>query len=372
MLNITQLRKKPSKVTGNLLKMPEENFTRTRNGTVANIRSSYALLAPPLFTAIIIVGFVGNSLLIYTVLRWKDMRTPCNYLIANNAVADLCVVLLAAPLRIVEVYYGWPLGKFICHLLAPTQDVFVVVSVLTYTIIAWERHRAVVTPFKAKLTLRSITIAAVIMWVVSYLCTGLPIALSLDVITIQGKPLCLASFGSDISRQIYESYLVAFFIALPLFLQTFCYSRLLHHLRRKNSFQKSFRDSTRSDNRCRKNKRRRLIRVTIILIIFFQVCYIPRGVIMLLYEFARGVTTNVYFQYVNLVFLALYYVKHVINPIILFTVSTDFRSRFPCRVVSYSRTFSSFKRVFSYRKSSRNTVCGGSENEHIINKETVL
>lgn len=372
MLNITQLRKKPSKVTGNLLKMPEENFTRTRNGTVANIRSSYALLAPPLFTAIIIVGFVGNSLLIYTVLRWKDMRTPCNYLIANNAVADLCVVLLAAPLRIVEVYYGWPLGKFICHLLAPTQDVFVVVSVLTYTIIAWERHRAVVTPFKAKLTLRSITIAAVIMWVVSYLCTGLPIALSLNVITIQGKPLCLASFGSDISRQIYESYLVAFFIALPLFLQTFCYSRLLHHLRRKNSFQKSFRDSTRSDNRCRKNKRRRLIRMTIILIIFFQVCYIPRGVIMLLYEFARGVTTNVYFQYVNLVFLALYYVKHVINPIILFTVSTDFRSRFPCRVVSYSRTFSSFKRVFSYRKSSRNTVCGGSENEHIINKETVL
>lgn len=353
--------------------MPEQNFSEMKNESVtANMTSSYALLAPPLFSLIIIVGFVGNVLLIYTVLRWKDMRTPCNYLIANNAVADLCVVLLAAPLRIVEIYYGWPLGKFFCRLLAPTQDAFVVVSVLTYTVIAWERHRAVVTPFKAKLTLKSITISAVILWVVAYLGTGLPIALSLDVITIQGRSRCLASFGSDISRQIYESYLVAVFIALPLFLQTFCYSRLLHHLRRKNSFQKSFRDSTRSDNRGRKNKRRRLIRVTIILIIFFQLCYIPRGVIMLLYEFARGVTTNAYFQYADLVFLALYYVKHVINPIILFTVSTDFRSRFPCRVVTYSPTFSSFKRVFSFRKLSRNTMCGGSENEHIINKETVL
>lgn len=93
---------------------------------------------------------------------------------------------------------------------------------------------------------------------------------------------------------------------------------------------------------------------------------------MLLFEFARGVTTNVYFKYVNLVFLALYYVKHVINPIILFTVSTDFRSRFPCRIVNSSPRFPSFKKFFSYRKSSRNTICGGSENEHIINKETVL
>ena len=354
--------------------MQEQNLTYTRNATTAI--SAYELLAPPLFTAIIIVGLIGNALLIHTVLRWKEMRTPCNYLIANNAVADLCVVVLAAPLRIVEVYHGWPLGELTCRLLAPTQDVFVVVSVLTYTLIAWERHRAVVKPFKAKLTLQNISIAAVIIWVASYLCTGLPIALCLSVVTIQGKPYCVASFGSDILRQLYKSYLVAFFIVLPLLLQTFAYSRLLHHLRRKDSFDKSFRDSVRSDNRgrnSRKSKRRRLARVTIILIVFFQVCYIPRGVVMLLYEFARDITTKMYFKYVDLVLLALYYVKHVINPIILFTVSTDFRTRFPCRFVNYSRTFSAFKRVFSSRKSTRNSQSSENEkNRLMINKETVL
>ncbi|XP_078370441.1 substance-K receptor-like [Oculina patagonica] len=353
--------------------MQEQNYTVAGNATSA--MDSYELLAPPLFTVIIIVGFIGNTLLIYTVLRWKEMRTPCNYLIANNAVADLCLVVLAAPLRIVDVYHGWPLGEFTCQLLAPTQDVFVVVSVLTYTIIAWERHRAVVEPFKAKLTLRSIKIAAVTMWVMAYLCTGLPIAFLLSVVTIQGKPYCIATFASDISRQIYESYLVTFFIVLPLLLQTYAYSRLLYHLRQKNSFEKSFRGSVRSESRgrnSRQSKRRRLIRVTIILIVVFQVCYIPRGVMMLLYEFANEITTSIYFQYIDLVLLALYYGNHVINPIILFTVSTDFRSRFPCRFVKYSRTFSAFKRVFSSRKSSRNSLFSDEKNQFIINKETAL
>ena len=114
--------------------------------------SSHEILAPPLFAAIIVIGSIGNTLLIYTVFRWKEMRTPCNYLIVNNAVADLGVVFIAAPLRIVEVYHGWALGEAACRIIAPTQDVFVAVSVLTYTLISWERYRAVITPFKAKLT----------------------------------------------------------------------------------------------------------------------------------------------------------------------------------------------------------------------------
>ncbi|KAJ7388848.1 Substance-K receptor [Desmophyllum pertusum] len=97
--------------------MQENNSNETSNGTLSRGSSSYALLAPPLFTAIIIVGSVGNVLLIHTVLRWREMRTPCNYLIVNNAVADLCVVLIAAPLRIVEVYHGWPLGEFLASFL---------------------------------------------------------------------------------------------------------------------------------------------------------------------------------------------------------------------------------------------------------------
>ena len=151
--------------------MQEDNITGAQNASTSNhARSSYAILVPPLFCTIIAVGFIGNTLLVYTVLRWRDMKTPCNYLILNNAIADLGVALVAAPLRIVDFYYGWILGETACQLLAPTQDVFVVVSVITYTIIAFERYRAVMTPFKRHFSLKTIGIVAVFIWIIAYLC----------------------------------------------------------------------------------------------------------------------------------------------------------------------------------------------------------
>ena len=347
------------------------NFTHPQNVTQFDSISSYTELAPPLFTAIISVGLIGNLMLIYTALRWPEMRTPCNYLIVNNASADLCVVLIGAPMRIVEVYHGWPLGELACQILAPTQDVFVVVSVLTYTLIAWERHRAVLTPFKPKLTLRTIKIASVSIWIVSYLSTGLPIALHCNLHTIQGTPRCLATFTSDITRQIYESYLVIFFIILPLLFQTYAYSRVVHCLRRKG-VERSFSGSTRGSVK-RKSKKRKLIRVTILMMILFQVCYIPRGVLMLLYEFATELTTHPFFGRIDLFFMALYYAKHAINPIILFTVSTDFRTRFPCRLTNVGKwNFPMFKSVFLTRKSTLSTPFMEAEQKQPINVEAKL
>lgn len=78
------------------------------------MKFSYVLLVFLFFSLIIIVGFVGNVLFIYIVFCWKDMRILCNYFIINNVVVDLCVVLLVVFLRIVEIYYGWLLGKLFC------------------------------------------------------------------------------------------------------------------------------------------------------------------------------------------------------------------------------------------------------------------
>ena len=347
--------------------MQGENITGANNATYTRI--SHEILAPPLFAAIIVIGSIGNTLLIYTVFRWKEMRTPCNYLIVNNAVADLGVVFIAAPLRIVEVYHGWALGEAACRIIAPTQDVFVAVSVLTYTLISWERYRAVITPFKAKLILRSIIIAVAVIWIIAYLGTGLPIALHLRLVKIQGKPYCSASFASDLSRQMYETYLVVVFLAVPLTLQTFAYSRLLHRLTDRDPLERSLTDS--KSSRKRRVKKRRLVRVTGFLIILFQICYIPRMVVMMLTEFAREVTNNAYFKYVDLVLMALFYVKHIINPLVLFGISTDFRKRFPCRV-RLNCLRNTRLRTFSSRRSTQTTKCivetahNGEEREIIL------
>lgn len=352
--------------------MGVQNLTNT-NLSDTNARSDYAMLAPPLFSVIIVFGSVGNTLLVYTVLRWREMRTPCNYLIVNNAIADLGSVFIAAPLRIIEVYHGWVFGEPACRIVAPIQDVFGVVSIATYSLIAWERYRAVVTPFKAKLTLRRISITVVVVWIVAYLSAGLPIALHLNLIKIGGTFWCTALFASDLSRQIYEVYLVVAFLVIPLTTQTMAYSRLLHRLTQKDDLERSLSNSRSS--RKRKVKKRRLVRVTVILIVFFHVCTIPRMVMMLLYEFAPlDFIKSTAFDRASVVVMALFYVRHVINPMILFSISTDYRKRFPCRVRNFTGRLKS--RVFSSRRSTQNTRLNmsvqNSDQREIINKESAL
>ena len=75
---------------------------------------------------------------------------------ANICAAVLGVCIFAASLRTIEIYYGWIFGDEMCYILTPLQDVFVVVSVVAQAVIALERHRAIVTPFKRKMKLKRV------------------------------------------------------------------------------------------------------------------------------------------------------------------------------------------------------------------------
>lgn len=78
-----------------------------------------------LFSLIIFFGLLGNSFVMATLIRWPDMRTAFNLLIANICLADLGVCVVAAPLRIIEIFRGWIFGDVMCYILTPLQDVFV-------------------------------------------------------------------------------------------------------------------------------------------------------------------------------------------------------------------------------------------------------
>ena len=260
------------------------------------------------------------------------MRTPCNLLITNICAADLGVCVFAAPLRIIENYRGWIFGDVMCYILTPLQDVFVVVSVITHTVIALERHRAIVSPFKRKMTLKRVKTSVVVIWIASYLTAGVPMAIFLkNKLYDIGYYFCFPVFSNDNYRIAYEMYLVVVFIALPLVIQCAAYVDVIRELRGKdeiqsrcNSFQPNSSQRKRFTDRARQKKH--LLRMLIVLMLAFQVCYLPRGVIMLMQEFTPETTSKPDFLYVELITLAMYYLKHVINPFILWAMSNDFRA----------------------------------------------
>lgn len=317
-------------MTVNTSSLPLNTTPAVTDDTPETLSQLYVILTTLFFSLLIVVGLTGNSLVVATLSRWREMRTPCNLLIANICAADLGVCLLAAPLRIIEIYRGWLFGDVLCYILTPLQDVFVVVSVITQTVIALERHRAIVAPFKPKMTLHRVKMVVPGIWIACYVTSGVPMLIFLkNKLFPNGYFFCFPFFPSDGYKIAYEMYLVVLFITLPLVLQFAAYFDVIRALRAKNEIQSrsyqpnSSMKKTLSD---RARQKKRLVRMLIVLMLAFQVCYLPRGVIMLILEFSPETINKPEFPYVELITLAMYYLKHVINPIILSAMSNDFRS----------------------------------------------
>ena len=311
---------------------PNTTAPTVTEGTPEGLSQLYVIVTTVIYSFVIVVGLTGNSLVVATLSRWREMRTPCNLLIANICAADLGVCILAAPLRIIEIYQGWLFGDVLCYILTPLQDVFVVVSVVTQTVIALERHRAIVAPFKPKMTLHRVKIAVPVIWIACYVTSGVPMLIFLqNKLFPNGYSFCFPFFPNVGYKIAYEMYLVVFFITLPLVLQSAAYFDVIRALRAKSDIQSSF-SSYQPNSSMKKNlsdrarQKKRLVRMLIVLMLVFQVCYLPRGVIMLIQEFSPETTAKPNFLYVELITLAMYYLKHVINPIILSAMSNDFRS----------------------------------------------
>ncbi|EDO47100.1 predicted protein [Nematostella vectensis] len=310
----------------------DSNTTLTANYGVGPIGSEdIKLIATIFFSVISALGVTGNLLVIITLIRWREMRTPCNYLIANISAADLIVTLMLSPLRVVEQYTrGWIFGEVLCYVFAPLQDALVSVSVFTFTAIALERYRAIIHPFKPKLNKSQVKVLIALIWVFCYSGTGLPLAFFVTYAKKGQGYLCFAAIPKD-CFYIFALYLVIVFITLPLLLQMVCYGRVICALKAKDAIQKHDNSDSlvqREVSRQRLDKRRRLVKMLIVLMAVFHVCYVPRGVIMLITEFAPFLRHSIAFAFADISTMLLYYIKHIMNPIILCWMSADFRGCF--------------------------------------------
>lgn len=339
------------------------HFTPTNQTTSGGSASRvFEAILVSLMAFVIIAGLIGNVMVIATIASKKSMWTPCNLFITNIAIADLLVAIILTPLRMAELFIGWPLGEFLCRFFGPLQDVIVCISAVTHTVIAIERHRGIVTPFKPKLSLRRAKITIIIIAIACYLVIGLPLALVLKQVERKGVKYCRAQWSLNTSRKIFEVYLVAIFIFVPLVTQTATYVKIVATIKKEDaSAQTISRSGTVEQRRNQIRKKAHLVKMLIILVVVFQVCFIPRGIFILVKEFTSASYKAIHndsLTIVNMVSIILFYLKHVLNPFILFAMSAEFKKNcFPCRTVCFKNLdfVSSVSRYISQNSRSPNS-----------------
>lgn len=120
------------------------------------------------YSSIILLGVVGNSLVIYVVYKFRTLRTVTNFFIANLAVADLLVNTLCLPFTLAYTLLGqWKFGQVLCFTLPYAQGLAVHVSTVTLNVIALDRHRCIVHHLETRLSKVTCFLVIALTWVVS-------------------------------------------------------------------------------------------------------------------------------------------------------------------------------------------------------------
>ena len=73
------------------------------------------------------IGLSGNALVVYVVGKNRHMQTVTNVFIANLAVSDILMCLLAVPFTSTPIFMEkWVFGEVLCHLVPMTQVTYLI------------------------------------------------------------------------------------------------------------------------------------------------------------------------------------------------------------------------------------------------------
>ncbi|XP_073711535.1 trace amine-associated receptor 1-like [Misgurnus anguillicaudatus] len=187
-----------------------------------------------LFSVSSIITIIGNLLVIITVIHFKQLHTPTNYLILSLAVSDLLVggvVMPPSMLRSVETC--WYLGDLFCKIHSSLDVTLCTASILNLCIIALDRYYAICHPLQYHSKMSSLTTLVMII-----ICWTLSVALGFGMIFLELNILGIEDFyyeniDCDGACMVFQSKAGAsvfslFCFYIPAFVMLCVYLKILH------------------------------------------------------------------------------------------------------------------------------------------------
>ncbi|XP_061890281.1 trace amine-associated receptor 1-like [Entelurus aequoreus] len=135
-------------------------------------RSSGCVLLNIFLCLLSVIIICGNLLIIITVVYFKQLHTPTNYLILSLAVADLLVGVLLFPLSIeFTLSYCVYQEEVICKVRNSIDVTLSTASILHLCCISIDRYHAVCKPltYRTTLTVQAVAVMILLSWTLSLL-----------------------------------------------------------------------------------------------------------------------------------------------------------------------------------------------------------
>lgn len=332
------------------------------------------------FKQVTSTNIIGKyPIVIVAIVLFPRMRSITNVFLVNLATADLIFVLICVPVKGVTFFsYSWRLGPFLCKAYVYIQNVSMICSVMTLTVMSVERFMAILFPLRARYlcTMRHARIVILCIWLQA-LVMAIPVVFGQKhtmVGTTRKAFWCRLDFAVPLHHQAYELYMLVIIFVIPVGVMSFTYtwicveiwyvvskravmrsgsecqykearssscpSYTMSSQRSSSNVYPAFGDSTRGtagdstrrvpvkssdDTRTRKQ----VIIMLIVVVVLFAVCWGPILVNNVLVSFKILNDFHAYYlKPMRLAFHLMSYANSCVNPIVYGFMSRNFRESF--------------------------------------------
>lgn len=276
------------------------------------------ILIPLVYLVVCVVGLLGNSLVIYVVLRQTATPSVTNVYILNLALADELFMLGLPFLAAQNALSYWPFGSLMCRLVMAVDGINQFTSIFCLTVMSVDRYLAVVHPIRSARWRRPrvAKLASAAVWAFS-LVMSLPLVVFADI--QEGWNTCNLSWPEPVGLWgavfiIYTSVLGFFG---PLLVICLCYLLIVVKLKASGVRVGS----------TRRRSERKVTRMVVVVVLVFAGCWLPFFIVNIVnLAFAlpeEPASAGAYFFVV-----VLSYANSCANPLLYGFLSDNFRQSF--------------------------------------------
>ncbi|CAH1966688.1 unnamed protein product [Acanthoscelides obtectus] len=282
-----------------------------------------------LFSVVCLVGLIGNTLVIYVVIRFSKMQTVTNMYIVNLAIADECF-LIGIPFLITTIWHRhWIFGHFACKAYMISTSINQFTSSILLCIMSADRYLAVCHPISSPRWRSPIVskIVSFLAWTFSIILI-IPIIQHAKEVEMDGKKSCVIEWGTyfnssdnftdevDVgSAKIFTSYTFMCSFAIPLCLILVFYWLVIRKLKTVGPKHKS---------KEKKRSHKKVTNLVLTVVTVYVICWLPYWITQL----AINGSNDNFSITLHLLASCMSYSNSAVNPILYAFLSDNFKKSF--------------------------------------------
>ncbi|XP_061177059.1 neuropeptide CCHamide-1 receptor-like [Saccostrea echinata] len=293
------------------------------------VLSSETLVIICIFSAIFVVGMLGNIALLSYVICRNRMTSPHNIYSTNLAIADLLTLVIAMPfLSSIYVLTNWPFGEPVCKLSECIHTLTTSITVFMITALSIERYR-VTTVYQTSSNLPSASVISFFLWLVAAM-LAITDLVSAETVSHKNFHFCQpykAAWGETYAKTL-TLIKFAFTFAIPMFIITSFYFLIGYKLSSKCSRYDSCyygeNHAEVEEAMSRNSRRKRMVVLVFGLVLVFVVTWLPRHVYLMWFYFDPSPYDFIW-HVVKLTGVCLMFCNAALNPLVFFSFDPRFR-----------------------------------------------